>query len=214
MLSVDNPLVTTRHKGSLFFGIYENAERDLAARYIDRSIPTVELGGSIGGVACIVNKLLDNPKSHVVLECNPILLPTLTRNRDLNAAHFTIEPFAIAYGAPSVSFRMSDHFMLGGTLNSGAGQTVIVPTVSLREILAKHQFSKINLISDCEGAEVDLIEHESELIKSCVKWLIVETHAMNVGDDAVSKMFARLAELGFKVRERSRNTVFALENCG
>jgi len=29
-LSVDNPLVTTRRKGSLFFGIYEIAERYLA----------------------------------------------------------------------------------------------------------------------------------------------------------------------------------------
>src|SRR5580704_15131065 len=54
-LCVDNPLVTTRHKGSMFFNIYENAERELASKYLDRSLPTVEIGGSIGGVSCVVN---------------------------------------------------------------------------------------------------------------------------------------------------------------
>ena len=65
-LFVDNPLIKTRHKSSLYFGIYEVSERKLARRYIDRSLPIVEIGGSIGGVACTTNKLLANPTGHVV----------------------------------------------------------------------------------------------------------------------------------------------------
>lgn len=42
-LSVDNPLVTTRHKSTLYFGIYEVGERELTKRFIDRSIPTIEI---------------------------------------------------------------------------------------------------------------------------------------------------------------------------
>ncbi len=61
MISVDNPLVTTRQKSTLFFGIYETPEFELSRRYLDFSLPTIELGGSIGGVACAINKLQENP---------------------------------------------------------------------------------------------------------------------------------------------------------
>lgn len=210
-LTVDNPLVTTRHKGSIYFGIYEIEERKLSSKYIDRSIPTVELGGSIGGVACVVNRLLDNPDRHVVLECNPILLPTLEKNRDINCCKFSIEPFAIGYGAPTISFSISDHFMLGGTKVTD-GKHITVNTSSLRVILDRHDFKTINLISDCEGAEVDLVENEPELLRECVKWLIVETHEMNVGADRLSKMMSDLERLGFEKVEQSRQTVLALKN--
>jgi hypothetical protein len=51
-LSVDNPLVSTRHKSTLYFGIYEVGEHKLSQQHIDRTLPTVEIGGSIGGIAC------------------------------------------------------------------------------------------------------------------------------------------------------------------
>ena len=60
-LSVDNPQIMTMHKSSIYFGIYEIAERDLARRHIDPSLPLVEIGASIGGVSCITNKLLSDP---------------------------------------------------------------------------------------------------------------------------------------------------------
>ena len=44
-LDLDNPLIPTPSKSTLLFGIYETAELDLTRRFIDRSIPTVELGG-------------------------------------------------------------------------------------------------------------------------------------------------------------------------
>ena len=95
-ISVDNPLVTTHHKSTLFFGIYEVPEFELSRRHLDFSLPTIELGASIGGVACAINKLQENPKAHVVVECNPLLLPTLEKNRELNHSRFTIVPAAVA----------------------------------------------------------------------------------------------------------------------
>ena len=209
-LYVDNPLVTTRHKGSLFFGIYENAERELVKRYLDKSLPTVELGGSIGGIACMVGKMLLDPTRHVVLECNPMLIPTLKKNRDVNGCKFEIEPLAIAYGRHSVSFTVTDHFMLGGVGNPANGQMVDVPTTSLRQILDKHRFDRINLISDCEGAEINLVEHEADLLCNRVDRLIVEIHELVPG--TIDRTIAKICKLGFVVKARLRGGVLAFEN--
>jgi len=213
ILFVDNPLVTTRHKGLLFFGKYEEAGRELCTKYIDRSLATVEIGGSIGGVACITNKLLDNPARHVVLEGNPILIPTLETNRNANGTAFIIEPYAISYQGPTITFTISDNFMLGGVQTS-QGREIKVATISLRDIIEKHRLETINLISDCEGAEVDLIENEPDILRDHVKWLIVETHEINVGSARLGKMMADLDHLGFRIVERSRETVLVLRNSG
>ena len=212
-LNVDNPLVTTRHKGSMFFGIYENAERELATTYLDRALPAVEIGGSIGGVSCIVNRMLHRPEDHVVLECNPILLPTLRLNRDLNRARFAIEEAALAYDAETVSFAVSDHFMLGGRMGQ-TGSEVVVPSTTLSKVFARYGFDTINLISDCEGAEAELVENEAELLQSRVKWLIVETHPAIVGPDRCEGMIRALQAIGFRTREILRATVLAMENTG
>jgi hypothetical protein len=103
-LSVDNPGILTMHKSSLYFGHYEIGERELAKRHIDPNLPLVEIGASIGGVSCVTNKLLKDPTRHVVVECNPDNIPTLTKNRELNGCQFTIEPFALAY-QPTISIR-------------------------------------------------------------------------------------------------------------
>lgn len=209
-LYVDNPLVTTRHKGSLFFGIYENAERELVKRYLDRSLPTVELGGSIGGIACVVGKMLLDPTRHVVLECNPMLLPTLKKNRDVNGCQFEIEPLALAYGRKTVSFTITDHFMLGGVANAANGQRVDVSATSLRQILDKYRFDRVNLISDCEGAEIDLVDHEADLLRDRVDRLIVEIHELTPG--TIDRTVAKICSLGFVAKERLRGGVLAFEN--
>lgn len=211
ILDVNNPLVLTMYKSSMYFGIYEIAERELAARFINRSLPTVEIGGSIGGVSCTVSRLLDDPSAFVVLECNPLLLTTLQRNRDLNHCTFKIEPVALAYGSESISFTIDAHFMMG-RLKAGEGQMVSVPTTTLRSVLDKNGFGIINLISDCEGAEFDLVMHEGDLLRSQVKWFIVETHEPQIGRASVEAMLAELSRLGFVIRSRERSIVLALEN--
>jgi FkbM family methyltransferase len=209
-LSLDNPLVRTMHKSSIYFGIYEIEERELSARHINRSLPTIEIGGCIGGVSCTVSKLLQNPTAHVVVECNPVLLPTLEYNRQLNGAQFTIEPYAIAYGAETISFGIDDA-MMGSALRR-QNQQVTVPTTTLRKLVDKHGFDLINLISDCEGAEIDLIDNEPDTLRDRVKWFVAEVHPEFVGPDKVAKMMTDLGRLGFQVRSNSRRNVIAFEN--
>jgi FkbM family methyltransferase len=209
-LSVDSPLVTTRHKSTLLFQIYEMEERALTKRYIDPDLPTVEIGGSIGGVACVTSKLLRDPAAHVVVECNPLILPTLEKNRKLNGCEFVIEPFALAYGADTISFAVApDHFMKGGLY--GDGPQVEVKTIMLRDIVEKYGFKVINLISDSEGGEVEMVDHDADIMRDRVKWFIVETHPAERGEATIAAMVSKLESLGFVTKEVQVD-VLALRN--
>ena len=210
-LSVDNPLISTRHKSTLYFGIYETAEIELSRRYLDPERPTIELGGSIGVVACVTNKMLKKPSGHVVVEANPVLLPLLEENRRRNHCEFTIEAVAIGYGADTIEFTVQDHFLFG-RLESQGGRRVQVPTASLGGLMDKHGFETINLLCDIEGAEVASVEHEAGLLRRRVCNLIMETNEEYLGHGPIARMLDRLQELGFELRERSRETVVALTN--
>ncbi|MGY3602742.1 MULTISPECIES: FkbM family methyltransferase [unclassified Bradyrhizobium] len=210
-LSVDNPLVMTRHKSTLFFQIYEIKVRALTKRYIDPDLPTVEIGGSIGGVACTTNKLLRFPREHVVVECNPYVLPTLERNRVLNSCPFSIEPLALAYAADTVTFTVAlDHFMMGRLHGSG-GMQIEVKAITLREIIRKYNFKVINLISDSEGGEVEMVDQDEDIMRECVKWFIVETHAGERGSTLIRAMISKLENIGF-VTEEAQVDVLAMRN--
>jgi FkbM family methyltransferase len=209
-ISLDNPLIPTAVKGYFLFGMHEEGERKLAARYLDRALPTIEIGGSIGGVSCMVSKLLDNPAALVVVECSPENLKSLETNRNLNGCEFSIEPKALAYGSDTIAFNV-DNF-LAGTTHGKAGERIVVPTTSVFDIIKKYRFDRINLIADCEGAEIDLVINEHEVLRSHVKWFIVEVHPDLVGRAAVQDMLERLDRCGFVIRERHGDQVIAFEN--
>jgi FkbM family methyltransferase len=210
-LSLDNPLISTRHKSTIFFGIYETAEIELSRRYLDLDRPTIELGGSIGVVACVTNRMLKRPSDHIVVEANPVLLPLLEENRRRNDCRFAIEAVAIGYGTDTIEFTVQDHFLFG-RLQSEGGRRALVPTASLGKLIQKYGFESINLLSDIEGTEVALVENEPEVLRSRVKNLIMETHEEYLGEGPIVRMLATLKELGFELRERSRETVVALTN--
>jgi FkbM family methyltransferase len=161
-LSVDNPLIKTGDKGPMYFGVYEISERKLTRRYIDPSLPTVEIGGSIGGVACITNRLLRDPSAHVVVECNPLVLPTLQRNKEINGCGFAIEPYALAYQGDTVPLNVSSEYFMMSRLHASSGHKITVGTIKLRDIVEKYEFNIINLISDSEGSEVEMVENEPD----------------------------------------------------
>src|SRR5688572_27871524 len=81
---LSNPVIGTPQKAGFLLRNYENGERT-ALRLIPSAIglPVIELGGSIGVVACISSQHFGNPERHVVVEANPALIPVLTANRDL-----------------------------------------------------------------------------------------------------------------------------------
>jgi len=210
---VDSPLVTPLHVQHLLSGRYELAEMEMTRRFIDPSLPTIELGGSIGVLATLANRLLDHPENHVVVEANPLVAPILRKNRDLNGGKFEIVEAAVAYGSPTIKFTIGRDCMTGSTKYDGA-RVVEVPTTTLRQLIDSRGFGMVNLIVDIEGAEFDLARHELDALKNHVKVFIVETHEYLLKDGSTGRMLQSLESAGFRIAQSNQSgaSVFTLVN--
>jgi FkbM family methyltransferase len=162
----------------------------------------VELGGSIGVVACVTNKLLKDQTAHLVVEANPLAIPYLERNKQLNRCKFEIMNRAVAYGSNTVTFRPSSDMCGNSVTTAGDENPVTIPTAQLRDLLHHRGFSRFNLVCDIEGMEYDLVRNEADVLKRA-DTIIIETHARLIGKDKLSSMMIRLQELGFRVIEET-----------
>jgi len=206
--TLDNPLVPTAQKAEIYFGKYETTEIEYLNEFLDSSLPTVEFGASIGVVACLTNLKLERPSDHVVVEANPTLVPTLERNRALNDAKFENLNMAVGYGSPTIEFHITENFLNGSTLPPPGGVRVhVAPTVNLATILRDRGFDRINLIMDIEGAEIDLVANELDVLKRHVKLLIAEIHPRLAPDGQIPRMLETLANAGFRTAAATTGAV-------
>jgi FkbM family methyltransferase len=196
-ISVDSPGITTRQKSTLFYGRYEVEEQQLLRGHLDPALPVIELGGCIGVVSCTVNRMLEQPTRHVVVEANPQLVPTLEENRRLNDCSFTVVHQAVAYGVDAVNLSVPGSFVCGNV--TGDGETVAtVPATKLSNIALPNEFERFTLIMDIEGAEVELVEHDGELLAARTSMIIAEFHPQARGADRIAETRRRLEQLGFE----------------
>jgi FkbM family methyltransferase len=176
---------------------YESSERQAVLRYLKRDIPVIELGGSMGVVACVTNKLLKDPAAHVVVEANPMAIPRLEQNRKLNGRGFQIVNRAIAYGSDLVTFSPSAELAGTSITRPGDQPSVTVQAVTLGELARDRGFKRFSLVCDIEGLEYDLVCQESDILKNA-DTIIMETHARFIGEEKLSDMMTRLEQLGFR----------------
>jgi FkbM family methyltransferase len=197
----------TSMKLHLLRGSYELPERSAALRYIKPEWSVVELGGCIGVVACITNKLLSQPERHVVVEANPLVLAQLESNRAVNQCSFSIVNRALAYNSSSVRVTPSSDFWGTSLYKQGDPRPSIdVPATQLGEIIKDAQFESFALICDIEGQEYELVRNELEIL-SKAKIIIMELHPDVLGEDKVSEIIFDLDKIGFEVAERMATVV-------
>jgi FkbM family methyltransferase len=181
---------------------YEEHERRAIRRYIRRNLPVVELGGSMGVVACVTNKLLKDRTAHLVVEANPLAIPHLELSRKLNGCKFEIVNRAIAYGTDTVTFRPSSNMCESSMTMDGDQPPVTVQTAQLGGLLRDREFRQFNLVCDIEGIEYDLVCQETEALKNA-DTIIMETHARFIGVDKCRLMMEKLRGLGFRIVEEA-----------
>jgi len=209
---VSHPAIRTASKSLFLLGGYERAERDLLKQYLDRSQPVIELGGSIGVVACVTNRMLRNPRQHVVVEANPDLISALTANRDRNGCAFTVLNRALAYGEPSTVFYVDGRDFLGSSVQVKTDRAIQVPAVSLQDLLEQSGFETCSLVCDVEGAEMEMVRHEARVLRDRIALLIVEIHGWRVGQDRAAETIRTLQQIGFRcLQERDGTYVFRNE---
>ena len=204
--SIDRAFVPANVVDLLLEDHYEEPERVALKKFLDPNLPVIELGACIGVVSCLTNRLLRQPKNHVVVEANPELLPLLRQNRQRNDCRFEIVHAAVSYGAETITFNIN-HNILASSLEGEGQQEMVVSTVTLERLLNDHGFERATLICDIEGAELQLFENEIETIGKRISMIIMELHERMVGEDPTSRMLASLKNAGFELVSRDRDVV-------
>lgn len=194
-------------------GEYEEFERKAVSRHVPPDLPVIELGGCIGVVACITNRLLRNPDSHIVVEPNPEVIPHLEESRRLNKCRFEIVNGAIAYDQPAVVFTPNRDLWANSLTTRAGEETVTVPTVRLRDLVARHKFDCFTLICDIEGYEYELVLNEAEVLRSATT-IILETHSRIIGEAKTKHMLSLLEEIGFRAVEEESFVVVMKQTSG
>jgi FkbM family methyltransferase len=188
-------IITDQVRCRALLGRYERSERQLLRQYVDPGLPVIELGGGLGVIACLANRILKNPTQHVVVEANPSLIPVLAHHRQSNDCKFTIVHAAVDYrGLPQVALRVDSDF-LSARISGANGMQV--PTITLREVFGRFPFSHCTLICDIEGAEVALIAHDAQLLAERVACVIMEVHPEFCTEQERLEIRARLRDAGF-----------------
>lgn len=200
--SVATPGVLTEMKRYFLFDQYEKPEREVIRKHLDPDLPVIEFGGSLGVVACHTNRMLRNPTRHVVVEANPELIPLLERNRASNNCQFTVVNRALGYDGRELEFHINSHFWASNT-TINTGNSVQVPTISLASLIKDCGFERCTVISDTEGAEIDLVQNEAATLREHAAMFIVEVHPWCVQPEVTSKMMKNLEEIGFALVERN-----------
>lgn len=208
---VSHPAIPTSAKSLFLLGGYERAERAMIKAHLDRSGPVVELGGSVGVVACVTNRLLTDPRKHVVVEANPDLISVLTANRDRNGCGFTVLNRALAYVTGSTTFYVNDTDFLASSVQLKTAHGRQVPAVSLAGIIEEFGFDTCSLVCDIEGGEIEMVRHEAQVLQDHVAMIIVEVHWW-VGHEQCAEMIGTLERIGFRcLHEKDATYVFRNE---
>lgn len=186
-------------KAFLCSGCYEAEERSAVPKYVKPELPVIELGGCIGVVACITDRLLIAPRIHRVVEANPGAICHLERSRKRNRCTFEIINAAIAYGAEQLTFHPSSNLWSSSMVRTGDMPSVTINAIRLAELV--RDLDTFTLICDIEGAECEMVRNEAQVLRKA-DTIILETHSRFVGEGPNRVMMATLREIGFTVVEQ------------
>lgn len=196
----------TPMKRALLQQEYEALERRAILQHLNPNLPVIELGGCIGVVACITNRRLVHPQSHVVVEANPNAVPLLDRNRTGNGCEFEILNTAIAYGQSSVTFFPAADYCFNSLVHERGEAAVTVPATHLGDIVKRRGFDAFTLICDIEGYEYELVLNELDVLKEA-DTIILETHARLIGEEKTAQLLSKLVETGLRIVDQDSYVV-------
>ncbi len=193
--------VTTRQYRSCFLSdSYEREERELIRRFLVPEDRVIELGGCLGIVSCVTNKLLADKSLHVVVEANPFCIPSLYRNKEINKAGFLIEHCAVGQGR-EVTFYLHPIYIVGGSSQRSTNRPFRLPAKSLRQLEEERgPFSA--LVIDIEGSEREVFSESTDLLKR-YRLVIVELHEWAIGTDGVERCREILRGCGLEFAGRA-----------
>lgn len=195
----------TPFKIQLIKGSYEEPERRLIDKYLDPSLPVLELGGSLGIISAYITGKLHKQTPFVIVEANSAVLDICKSNANWKRRESDVEVIhaAIAYDHETVAFRSSENVHISKVATSDSTSVEMVKATNLSDILEdKLRDRPYTLIMDIEGMELDVLAREPEAFEKCAL-AIIEFHpgAYAEHGNSVEKFFALAAATGLDLIE-------------
>jgi len=174
----DDKLLNADLKNRLKKSVWEKDEAE-SAKYIDPNSSVLELGGCLGIVSLLVNKKLNNPHKHIVLEPNPRLIPFMETIKADNDGQYEIVNAFLSTSEETRDFSLHPNHIMGGQLGKRSGfETIQCKGVTMSALEEKYNTTFNTIIMDIEHGEYDLFTKgffNKESIKN-INFLMIELH--------------------------------------
>ena len=177
-----------------WFDDYEAPERAFCDRFIRPGDRVCELGGCLGIVSMTINRRLDQPATHLVIEANPQLIPMLEANRALNQGAYRVQHGAVGDGS-ALPLDVSQGLLKSMRARGEAPRVEIVPGCTVDALFAQHGPFDV-LVMDVEGAEEQVLLGEGTAWRG-VRLIILEWHPSIIGEDTFHRAQQALRDAGF-----------------
>jgi FkbM family methyltransferase len=187
--------ISWRSLATYWFNDYEAPEREFCTRFIRPADRVCELGGCLGIVSMTINRRLDTPGTHLVVEANPALIPFLEKNRELNQGHFQVLQCAIGDGSP-LPLDLSSGLLTSTRAVDGAATKIeMVPGCTVDSLFSEHGPFDV-LVMDVEGAEAQVFLNQDQAW-NLARLIIVEWHPSIIGLEIFVRAKSELIAAGF-----------------
>jgi FkbM family methyltransferase len=179
-IDVSAPAIRPETKAALFWGMYESAEIRCVAKYFAAHLDAVDLGSSLGVIACHIHSKLAPGRRIVCVEADPALCHAARSNLRRNAFGRSVIVLnrAIHYGADTnwIRFVTGDNTTTG-RVHIGSHPTAFeVPALTLSDVLAEAGITTpYALFADIEGAEAGIVMEDGPALLGC-RQIIAELH--------------------------------------
>jgi len=179
-------------------GRYERPELEAIGAHLPAELPLIELGGGLGVLSCIANRRLRTPEGHWVVEANPELVPIIEKQRALNHCSFSVIHAALSYVQPARIY-INRARVTATSAQRSRGELLEVPAVTLRQLLEERGLFECSLMVDIEGAELEMVETEADVLRAHVRLLMMELHPDVYGHEGAQRVREALERVGFEL---------------
>ena len=197
-------------KGSIGTESMDNGTIELIDEYLPKDVAVIEVGGGIGIVSCYIDKHIDKSVVEIVLEANKKILPRLEKHREENGAYFDIISKAYEPNGRRTTLYTGNQFWSTSTVKDQNRKMTKVDGISISGIVTKFNIKQFSLVTNCEGAEFELIHNEIDVLRDKCNTMIIGFH--NVDEFDIGDTVKYITKNGFRYIEKKGKKKFLFKN--
>ena len=183
----------------------EYPEQLMIMRYVNENDKVLEIGGQVGRTSHIIQTIVNNPKHHVIMECDPKTAQKLRTNLNFNTYTNAIIETA---GLSHVKL-----YMTGGGVDAPRHfegdippSAVEIPTITYANLCKKYDIDFDVLVADCEGSLYYIFKEDPDMLNNIHTVIMENDYHELAHKQAVDSI---LTSKGFKVVYKERGVPWA-----